>query len=125
MIKLILLTLILAQIAQGVDVGHTGRRIILQTDVETIIITLQLDKIKRALVDMIKHSNRIRTSLAAPPNELKQTTTRHYADMFDSTQDTLDQQTTETSIRLEALFKREQAERYKSCLLYTSPSPRD
>ena len=52
MIKLILLSLILAQIAQGVDVGHTGRRIILQSDVETIIITLQLDKIKRALVDL-------------------------------------------------------------------------
>jgi len=74
---------------------------------------LQLDEIKRALVDMIKHTNKIRTSLAAPPNELKQTTTRHYADMFDSILDTLDQQTTETSLRLEALFKREQAERYK------------
>jgi len=73
MIKLILLSLMFAQIAQGVDVGQTGRRIILQSDVETIIITLQLDEIKRALVDMIKHTNKIRTSLAAPPNELKQT----------------------------------------------------
>ena len=57
MIKLILLILLLVQTAQGLDVGHTGRRIILQSDVETIIITLQLDEIKRALVDMIKHTN--------------------------------------------------------------------
>ena len=110
MIKLILLILLFTQTAQRVDVGHTGRRIILQSDVETIIITLQLDEIKRALVDMIKHTNIIRTLLAAPPNELKQTTTRHYTDMFDSILDMLDQQTTETSLRLEALFKREQAE---------------
>ena len=36
--------------------------------------------------------------------------------MFDSILDTLDQQMTETSIRLEALFKREQEERYKRAI---------
>ena len=116
MIKQILLVLLLAQTAQGVDVGHTGRRIILQSDVETIIITLQLDEIKRALVDMIKNTNKIRTSLTAPPNELKQSTSRHYTNLFDSILDTLDQQTTETSIRLESLFVREQEKKYKRAI---------
>ena len=63
----LLLLLTFSTAAQGVDISNTGKRIILQNDVETLIITLQLSDIKTALLDMVKHTKKLRDTITAPP----------------------------------------------------------
>ena len=63
----LLLFLTFSTAAQGVDIGNTGKRIFLQNDVETLIITLQLSDIKNALVDMVMHTQKLKDTVTAPP----------------------------------------------------------
>ena len=67
----LLLLLTFSTAAQGVDIGNTGKIIILQNDVETLIITLQLSDIKKALHDMVKHTKKLRDTITAPQTDLR------------------------------------------------------
>ena len=68
----LLLLLTFSTAAQGVDIGNTGKRIILQNDVETLIITLQLSDIKNALVNMVKHTQKLKDTVTTPQMDLRQ-----------------------------------------------------
>ena len=67
MIAILILLSILIQNVSTIDIGTNGKHIILQTDVETILITTPMREIKGSVREMKRKIKTLKTTVMASP----------------------------------------------------------
>ena len=113
MIVILALLSILTQNVSSIDIGTNGEHIILQTDVETILITTPMREIKGSVREMKRKIKTLKTTvMASPPNTIQKERTAIDKNLFGIITN-CERITGTTDVLLDRLFESTESKRDK------------